>query len=249
MLGMEQLIPAWPRGALCFQPEAPPAEPALSRKKVFPVHLLTQSSGDVARWDSGQQPFKGQHRSGCVAMGDVKIPPLSACQGLAVPWGGSWGLRQGVALDASFGVGGHWLKQLWGQWRMAQGERGEMSRQVPAPVWLCPAPGFPFLVIGWQPGPKIARAAAFPAPPPRRTPDVWIGAPPPTFPQEETQGWREEEAAPQEGRDRRDRGTPAWGWGAARTEPLVPCWNGEHPAHPLPPAVAVGAELCPGARP
>lgn len=41
-------------------------------------------------------------------------------------------------------------------------------------------------------------------PPLCRTPDVWIGAPPPTFPQEETQGWREEEAAPQEGRDGTD---------------------------------------------
>lgn len=89
----------------CFQPGAPPAELALGRKKVFPVHLLTQSSWGLARWDSGQQPFQGHHRSGCVAMGDMGTPPLSPCQGLAVPWGGSWGLRQGVALDVCLGWG------------------------------------------------------------------------------------------------------------------------------------------------
>lgn len=36
-------------GAACFQTPPPPAEPALGRKKVFPVHLLTQSS-----WGDGE---------------------------------------------------------------------------------------------------------------------------------------------------------------------------------------------------
>lgn len=53
VLGVMELSPAWWREQH-FQPRAPPADLALGRKKVFPVHLLTQSSwGDL---EVGWQP-------------------------------------------------------------------------------------------------------------------------------------------------------------------------------------------------
>lgn len=64
--------------------------------------------------------------------------------------------------------GGRWLKQLWEQWRVAQGSEmtaGEMFRRAPGHAWLHRAPGRPFLLLGWQQGPKIAHAVAFPASP------------------------------------------------------------------------------------
>lgn len=108
-LGAMELSPPWWGGATRFQPEPPPAEPARSRKKVFPVHLLTQSSwGDG---EVGRQPAAVQ-RAGPVPRGDVGTPPLSPCQGLAAPWGGPGGSGQGEATGASCGLRGRWPRQL-----------------------------------------------------------------------------------------------------------------------------------------
>lgn len=147
-------------------------------------------------------------------MGDMGTSPQSPCQGPAVPWGGSGGLSQGVALGALFGWGGHWLKQLWGAMEDGTGVSG--VAQVRCSGRCQPLCGFaeplddPFCA-------RVAKnnpCSSIPCSPPHRTPDVWIGAPPPAFPQEETQGWREEEAAPREGRDRRDRGDTSVGLGS-----------------------------------
>lgn len=112
-------------GAPRFQPGFhPPGRPGLGRKKVFPVHLLTQSSWGGGRWDSGQRwpralaPgwFKGQRGARRVPGGDVGTP------------GGDSRRRRGG-----------WMPQVgWGTWPEAAlggdgaGE-GEMLGGCPSP--------------------------------------------------------------------------------------------------------------------
>ncbi|CAN8197339.1 unnamed protein product [Coccothraustes coccothraustes] len=103
------------KGSTVLPTRSPPlAELALGRKKVFPVHLLTQSSwgrGEVGQWPAAlQRP--AQVRLCCHGgHGDPSSEPVPGA-GSARGW--LMGVEAGVALDAGFGLGGHWLKRFWG---------------------------------------------------------------------------------------------------------------------------------------
>lgn len=162
VLGAMELSPAWWGGRTL------PAPPALGRKKVFPVHLLTQSSwgdGEVGEQPAARRPAWGRPcpRGPCGDPASRPLPGVGSAVGrLTGVWaGGGSGRLVWVG-------GGRWLKQLWEQWRVAQGSEmtaGEMFRRAPGHAWLHRAPGRPFLLLGWQQGPKIAHAVAFPASP------------------------------------------------------------------------------------
>lgn len=121
-LGAEELSPVW---LSCHSPTSSPgpplAKPALGRKKVFPVHLLTQSSwgdGEVGWWPAAVQrpacgtpcpPGGGGHTWG---------PHFSASARVWQRRGADHRGRGMGRQRTPCGLGGRWLKQLW---RMAQG--------------------------------------------------------------------------------------------------------------------------------